>query len=101
MCQKTFKTVVDLTVEVREGRFARVEEFLYFAYTNFPHVIEAFGDRGGMTEDVLDAIRAGRKIDAIRAYRAVNYCGLKEAKEAVEQYAWNYGYWPRPAQYAS
>ena len=34
---------------------------------------------------VLDALRGGRKIDAIKAYRAATGAGLKEAKEFVEE----------------
>ncbi|MCB0330025.1 MAG: ribosomal protein L7/L12 [Bdellovibrionales bacterium] len=34
--------------------------------------------------DILTFIEAGRKIDAIKAYREVHRVGLKEAKEAVE-----------------
>ena len=35
--------------------------------------------------DVLDAIRAGNKIEAIRLYRAATGIGLAEAKDAVER----------------
>lgn len=34
---------------------------------------------------VLDALRQGRKIDAIKAYRAASGAGLREAKEHVEE----------------
>lgn len=34
---------------------------------------------------VLDALRRGQKIEAIRTYRAVSGVGLKEAKEYVEE----------------
>ncbi|MGF1504148.1 MAG: ribosomal protein L7/L12 [Anaerolineae bacterium] len=34
---------------------------------------------------VLDAIRAGRKIQAVKAYREQTGAGLKAAKEAVEE----------------
>ena len=36
--------------------------------------------------DVLEAIHAGRKIDAIKRLRAQNGLGLKEAKELVDAY---------------
>jgi ribosomal protein L7/L12 len=35
--------------------------------------------------DVDRLIQMGRKIDAIKVYRAVHHVGLKEAKEAVEK----------------
>lgn len=34
---------------------------------------------------VVEAIRRGRKIDAIKEYRAISGVGLKEAKEYVEE----------------
>jgi ribosomal protein L7/L12 len=34
---------------------------------------------------VLEALRAGNKIEAIRCYREATGAGLKEAKEAVEE----------------
>ena len=37
--------------------------------------------------DVIDAIRANRKIDAIKRLREHRGMGLKEAKHAVEAYA--------------
>lgn len=41
------------------------------------------GDAG--LERVHEAIRSGRKIEAIKIYRKVRGVGLKEAKEAVER----------------
>lgn len=38
-------------------------------------------------EDVERLLSMGRKIDAIKVYRAVHKVGLKEAKEAVEALA--------------
>ncbi len=35
-------------------------------------------------DDVLDALRRGQKIEAIKIYRERTNCGLKEAKDAVE-----------------
>ena len=34
---------------------------------------------------VLDALRRGKKVEAIKEYRAVSGAGLKEAKEYVEE----------------
>lgn len=36
-------------------------------------------------QDVIDAIRRGDKIEAIRLYRETNDVGLKDAKEYVEE----------------
>jgi ribosomal protein L7/L12 len=36
-------------------------------------------------QGVIEALRAGNKIEAIRLYRAARKLGLREAKEAVEQ----------------
>lgn len=40
----------------------------------------------GITDEVEDHLRAGRKISAIKAYRESTGAGLKEAKDAVEVY---------------
>ena len=40
-------------------------------------------------DDVHDLIQKGRKIEAIKAYRAVHGVGLKEARDAVEQMTQN------------
>ena len=36
-------------------------------------------------EDILLALKAGKKVTAIKYYRALHNVGLKEAKEAVEK----------------
>jgi ribosomal protein L7/L12 len=41
----------------------------------------------GLVDDVLEHVRAGRWIHAIKHYREVTGCGLKEAKDAVEAIA--------------
>lgn len=38
-----------------------------------------------VTEDIMDLIRQGKKINAIKLYRELNGVGLKEAKDAVAQ----------------
>ena len=35
-------------------------------------------------DDMLKAMREGRKIDAIKAYRSITGTGLKEGKDAIE-----------------
>ncbi|MCA9187240.1 MAG: hypothetical protein R3E01_12600 [Pirellulaceae bacterium] len=37
------------------------------------------------TQAILAAIRGGRKIEAIKLYRASSYCSLMEAKQFVER----------------
>ncbi|HYO11267.1 MAG TPA: hypothetical protein VER17_20045 [Tepidisphaeraceae bacterium] len=37
--------------------------------------------------EIQDHLFAGRKIQAIKAYREATHCGLAEAKEAMEAYA--------------
>jgi len=36
-------------------------------------------------EDIIEALKAGHKINAIKHYRAVHGVGLREAKDAVEE----------------
>ncbi|MDP6118238.1 MAG: ribosomal protein L7/L12 [Planctomycetota bacterium] len=38
-----------------------------------------------MQQDLLDAIAGGRKIEAIKIYRKMTGCDLKDAKEKVEE----------------
>ncbi len=44
--------------------------------------------------EVVELMRAGNKIQAIRVYREVHGCGLKDAKEAVEEIAAQHGITP-------
>lgn len=39
-----------------------------------------------LPEDVIQSIRCGKKIEAIKKLRDANRLGLKEAKQAVEAY---------------
>ena len=47
----------------------------------------SFDPNAGMPADVIAALRAGRKVSAIKLLRAARGIGLKEAKETVEAYA--------------
>ncbi len=38
-----------------------------------------------LPSEVVEALAAGRKIDAIKAYRVATGCGLKEAKDACDE----------------
>jgi ribosomal protein L7/L12 len=44
-----------------------------------------FDPYADLAPSVLDALRRGKKIEAIKEYRAVSGAGLKEAKEYVEE----------------
>jgi hypothetical protein len=44
-----------------------------------------FDPYADVAPSVLDALRRGKKIEAIKEYRAVSGAGLKEAKEYVEE----------------
>ena len=44
-----------------------------------------FDPYADVAPSVLDALRRGKKIEAIKEYRAVSGVGLKEAKEYVEE----------------
>jgi len=41
---------------------------------------------GTVSGAVVDALRRGKKIEAIRMYREQHHCGLKDSKEAIEAY---------------
>ena len=43
-------------------------------------------DNEGLPADVIAALDANRKIEAIKLLREHEHCGLKEAKEMVEAY---------------
>jgi len=38
----------------------------------------------GITQEIIDLVRMGRKIEAIKLYREETGAGLKEAKEAID-----------------
>jgi ribosomal protein L7/L12 len=38
----------------------------------------------GITEEIIELVRMGRKIEAIRLYREATGVGLKEAKEFID-----------------
>jgi ribosomal protein L7/L12 len=45
----------------------------------------SFDDQSNVPSGVLEALRRGQKIEAIRLYRESTHSGLKEAKERVEE----------------
>jgi hypothetical protein len=82
-------------------------EVCKFCGTRMPVVAgETTGDKtaGGpspLDEQILSLLRQGRKIEAIKVYRAATNCGLKEAKDAVEALAAQHGIVARGAGCAS
>ena len=50
------------------------------------------GAPSGPNPQIVDAIRAGNKIQAIKIHRELNGTGLKESKDAVESLARALGY---------
>lgn len=81
-----------------------IRQALCEAAINNPQAfVAAFGPKAGGAYDTewQNHARNGRKIDAIKEYRqqysgTAKYhfgtCGLKEAKDAVEQWMWSKGY---------
>lgn len=53
---------------------------------------QTLADVHGMPVAVVAALDAGKKIEAIKAYREATLVGLKEAKDAVEDYERDRGY---------
>jgi hypothetical protein len=49
-------------------------------YPHDPYILE-LRDR----QEILNLLRQGKRIEAIKLYRSIAQSGLKEAKEAVEQ----------------
>jgi hypothetical protein len=44
-----------------------------------------FDPYANLPQDITDAVRAGRKIEAIKLYRQSHGCSLKEAKDVIEE----------------
>jgi ribosomal protein L7/L12 len=64
------------------ARIAELESRVDFLYN---HLGIAQGKNAGMAEArVIDMLKKGSKIEAIKIYREVYNCGLAEAKKAVE-----------------
>ncbi len=55
-----------------------------FCGTVFPGAHAPPAQPHGAPPGVVEALRAGNKIEAIRLYREANKTGLKQSKEAVE-----------------
>lgn len=65
------------------GRVAELERRLEFLYQKLG--IE-YIDNPGMTDSrIIDLIKKGNKLEAIKTYRELNNSGLAEAKEAVDR----------------
>lgn len=79
--------ILDLRREVdRQGRL--IDEL--YRQLGLPKVDVAAAP--GPNPQIVDAIRAGNKIQAIKIHRELNGTGLKESKDAVESLARVLGY---------
>ena len=64
------------------ARIAELESRVDFLHN---HLGVAQGKNAGMAEArVIDMLKKGSKIEAIKIYREIYNCGLAEAKKAVE-----------------
>ena len=68
------------------GRFTAPRERTTTVYKSKGSVPPSFGKVGGNTADaeILAALHAGKKIEAIRIYREAYGTDLKDAKDAVD-----------------
>ncbi len=76
------------------GDVAAEVEVCKFCGTRVPPVADENDSEGrpsALEEEVLSLLRARRKIEAIKVYRAEKHCGLKDAKDAVEALAAQHG----------
>ena len=81
-----------IVVAVRRAQFHRTIAELASRQSRSEAKIDLLLKHAGITHDphanvppgVVEALRAGRKIEAIRQYRMATGAGLKEAKEFVE-----------------
>lgn len=71
--------VIFLLVILLQGRPAQSGE----NFTNARGATNELSSRD--REEMLELLRQGKKIHAIKIYRSFTGCGLKEAKDAVEQ----------------
>lgn len=79
--------IVDLQREVaRQGRL--IDEL--YRQLGLPKVDT--GSTPGPNPQIVDAIRAGNKIQAIKIHREITGSNLKESKDAVEALARTLGY---------
>jgi len=72
-----------------ETRIAEVEDRLKFLYTHMR--IEYVKDSGAANSQVIELVRSGKKIEAIKVYRETYGVGLAEAKKAVDGMEANLG----------
>jgi large subunit ribosomal protein L7/L12 len=68
-----------LALQARVTDLGRRLDFLY-NHLGIPHV----RDTGMAEARVVDMLKRGNKIEAIKFYREIHNCGLAEAKQAVE-----------------
>ncbi|MEU6403859.1 ribosomal protein L7/L12 [Streptomyces sp. NPDC046985] len=72
-----------------ESRFSRVDRRLARVEGKLDLILDHLGLREDepWRDEVVELVRAGRKIEAIKVYRKATGAGLPEAKDAVERIA--------------
>jgi hypothetical protein len=74
--------ILRLTSRDYDSRLARVEGKLDALLKHQGIQFDPYAD---VPTPVLDALRRGKKIEAIKAYRVATGAGLKDAKDVVEE----------------
>lgn len=77
-------TVEQQEIEILRSRVSRLEAEVDFLYKHFGLT---FSENASPSDDprVIDALRKGNMIEAIKYYREITNSGLAEAKNAVEE----------------
>ena len=71
------------------SRITELENRLDFLYARLG--ITYVTDQPAADTRIIDALKNGNKIEAIKIYREIYNCGLAEAKKAVEDMETRYG----------
>jgi ribosomal protein L7/L12 len=69
-------------IQTRGGVLSRIEAKLDLLLKHAGINFDPFKD---VPSNIVEAVRAGDKIEAIKLYRQANRIGLREAKEAIEE----------------
>jgi hypothetical protein len=73
----------DEEIDALKQRVSKLEHQVNLLLNNLP-----FNDPGepdpGITPEVIDLVRMGRKVEAIRLYRELTGVGLKAAKQVID-----------------
>jgi len=72
----------EIDILALRSRVAQLEARLEYVYKHLR--IEYSDNPNAANQTVIDALRNGNKIEAIRIYREIHNAGLAEAKQAVD-----------------